>query len=257
MALRITRATNNEINRVVRNFNQKVRRLEKLENATNLPNTVSTRDLKNSNDRAELNRRLNELRRFSRRNATDVITLASGETISRWERTNIGIVARTAKAKVTREINRLQTTNPTVAGRKQATTFARMGDSKYLNLLAKRRALNNRPDAMNKEELRRYRKLAQQILNKRPTLTESTYATMLRDVGYVYGYPSDRIEEIIEKLNKLPIRSFLYVMDDRALQAVMYRYNARDISPEQNREAVHDMMDEIYDNIDTIIEQNT
>lgn len=104
-------STNKEIARVVRNFNQKISRLEKL-GRENLPEKVTIKELKskvyNSND---LKRELNKLKRFSKRGAEDVIT-SYKLPITNWEKRNIEIEVRTAKAKITRQLKNLGVERP-------------------------------------------------------------------------------------------------------------------------------------------------
>ena len=98
--------TNKEITRVVRNFNQKISRLEKM-GRENLPDKISIKELKNNiKSSSDLRKELNKLKRFSKRGAEDVIT-SYKVPITKWEKQNIGIEVRTAKAKITRELKRM------------------------------------------------------------------------------------------------------------------------------------------------------
>ena len=64
MAIRFDSKLNNEIKRTVRNFNQKVARLERLDLPA--PQKISTRDIKKDYvTRAELNKRLKQFQGFS------------------------------------------------------------------------------------------------------------------------------------------------------------------------------------------------
>ena len=73
MAIRYHKKLNQEINRTIKNFNQKIARLEKQEREL-LPSKITKQELKNTSfTRAELQRKLKELQRFSKRGAEDII----------------------------------------------------------------------------------------------------------------------------------------------------------------------------------------
>ena len=67
MAIRYDKKLNQEINRTIKNFNQKIARLEKQEREL-LPSKITKKELKESvYTRTELQRKLKELQRFSKR----------------------------------------------------------------------------------------------------------------------------------------------------------------------------------------------
>ena len=62
MAINYDKKLNNEINRVVKNFNQKITRLEK-QNRELLPSKTTTKEIKNAiTTKRELNQKLRELK---------------------------------------------------------------------------------------------------------------------------------------------------------------------------------------------------
>lgn len=77
--IRYDSAYNQEISRVVSNFNRKLRRLEK-EGRRLLPNKVSISQIKGEfSNRRELNKYLNDLRKFSKRGAETIKTVGGNE----------------------------------------------------------------------------------------------------------------------------------------------------------------------------------
>ena len=77
--IRYDSAYNQEIRRVVSNFNRKVRRLEK-EGRRLLPNKVAISQIKNEfSSKRELNKYLNDLRKFSKRGAESIKTVGGKE----------------------------------------------------------------------------------------------------------------------------------------------------------------------------------
>ena len=162
MAIRYDKKINQEINKTIKNFNQKIARLEKTERDLLLPSKITKKELKESvYTRTELKRKLAELQRFSKRGVEETITTKSGTDLSKYEYQNIKRESARIKRNVTREINRLQVKKPKIFGKEQATTFAQMGDQHYLNLLARRKALEKDIEKLDNAELKRYKQLLQ------------------------------------------------------------------------------------------------
>ena len=83
-----------ELRRVVKNFNSKLSRIIKKnpEIANYLPDRISYKDLKDSiTSRQELNRELNSLKRFSVRGAEKIVVSKQGLKTTAWERKEVGI----------------------------------------------------------------------------------------------------------------------------------------------------------------------
>ena len=162
MAIRYDKKLNQEINRTIKNFNQKIARLEKQEREL-LPSKISKKELKESvYTRQELQRRLKELQRFSKRGAEDVIETKGGVKLTKYELENLKKDKARIKQKISREKNRLEKTKPKVFGKEQSATFSQMGDSEYLNLIARYKTINKDIENLNIEEIKRYKK----IINK-------------------------------------------------------------------------------------------
>lgn len=93
--IRWTQTDTQELTRVVRNFNSKVRRLAKknpqLKNA--LPPEVKVKQLKELiNTRQDLKRELNALKRFSKRGAEEIVVIDNTDynlTMTKWQRTEM------------------------------------------------------------------------------------------------------------------------------------------------------------------------
>ena len=144
MAIRYDKKLNQEINKVIKNYNAKIRRIEKYDDSYNylLPNKITKSDLKTmAYTRRELRRKLNELKRFSQRGIEQSIQLKGGYVLSRYEYENLKREKARVQRNITKELKRLELTSPTVYGKRQAFSFAKMGDSRYLNFLAKKETL--------------------------------------------------------------------------------------------------------------------
>ena len=116
MAIRYDKKLNQEINRTIKNFNQKIARLEK-EQRELLPSKITKKNLKsNVYTRTELQRKLKELQRFSTRGAEEVITTSGGVRLTKYELNEIKRENARVKRNITREINRLKVEKPKIFG---------------------------------------------------------------------------------------------------------------------------------------------
>lgn len=116
--IRWTKDDKANLRKAVNNFNSKIKRLEAL-GKENLPDKVSYKELigigKLQEDgidnqiysRQELNNVIRSLKRFSQRGAEDIVTLPSGEKLTRWERREIAYKKARAIRRINREIAEL------------------------------------------------------------------------------------------------------------------------------------------------------
>ena len=103
MAIRYDRKLNQEINKVIRNFNQKVARLEKEEREL-LPSKITKKELKReTGTRTELKRRLKELQKFSKRGAEEIVTTKEGFRLTRYDINVLKTQRSRAKRQLTKE----------------------------------------------------------------------------------------------------------------------------------------------------------
>ena len=253
--IKVQARTNKEINRVIANFNQKISRLEKLDKEVTIPTRISKKDLMDVSSKAELNRKLNQLKRFSRRGAEAAYKLESGELITDWEKKETGIELRVAKARLTKKIKHLESSKPKIAGKLQVATFAQMGDTQYLNLKAQRERLQKGKIEDTKDILK-FRKIAQKILRMGySSVFRESYKQMLEDIAYQHGYDRDKVDLIMDKIDTLGDTGFLKLFnDDKAIKNVLYFYKTSGLELEDMRENVINLFDEIHGNIDSIIE---
>ena len=79
MAIRYDKKINQEINRTIKNFNQKIARLEKQQKDLILPDKITKKALKESvYTRTELKRKLKELQRYSERGIESTLKTTTG-----------------------------------------------------------------------------------------------------------------------------------------------------------------------------------
>lgn len=267
MAIRYDKKLNQEINRTIKNFNQKIARLEKQEREL-LPSKITKKDLKSSvYTRTELRRKLKELQRFSTRGAEDVITTRGGVRLTKYELSETKRENARVKRNITREINRLKVEKPKVFGKTQTSTFSEMGDTDYLNLVARRKALEKDISKLSKEEYERFKKLvdktgkSQQYMN---SVFKENYFEMLTDLAYYYGYDNKKLDEMKKKLMKLKPNDFLRLFkEDKSIRAILDYYpivtsnfdfnTGMYVNRMDYQEDVMNLYDALYDNLDDIL----
>lgn len=262
MAIRYDKKLNQEINRTIKNFNQKIARLEKQEREL-LPTKITKKDLKsNVYTRTELQRKLKELQRFSTRGAEDIITTSGGVRLTKYELNEIKRENARVKRNITREINRLKTDKPKIFGKKQTSTFSEMGDIDYLNLVARRKALEKDINKLSREEFERFTKLVkktgknQQYMN---SIFKENYFEMLTDLAYYFDYDTNKLNILRQKLMNLKPNDFLKLFkEDKSVRAILDYYpvvtkNFNAINPNDIKEDVVNLYDSLIDNIDDII----
>ena len=263
MAIRYDKKLNQEINRTIKNFNQKIARLEKQEREL-LPNKISKKDLKsNVYTRTELQRKLKELQRFSTRGAEDVITTSGGVRLTKYELNEIKRENARVKRNITREINRLRVEKPKIFGKKQTSTFSEMGDTDYLNLVARRKALEKDINKLSREEFERFTKLVEKTGKNQAYMNnvfKENYFEMLTDLAYYFDYDTDKLNLLRQKLMNLKPNDFLKLFkEDKSIRAILdycpiVTNSLNAISPDDIKEDVINLYDNLINNIDMIIQ---
>ena len=262
MAIRYDKKLNQEINRTIKNFNQKIARLEKQDREL-LPSKITKKDLKSGvYTRTELRRKLKELQRFSRRGAEDIIETSGGVRLTQYNYQNIKRENARIKRNITREINRLRVNKPKIFGKTQTSTFSEMGDHDYLNLVARRKALEKDINKLSRDELERFTKLIektgknQQYMN---SIFKQNYFDMLTDLGYYFDYDNDKLNILKQKLMNLKPNDFLKLFkEDKSIRAILDYYpvvtkSFNTINPDDIEEDVMNLYDALYYNLDDIL----
>lgn len=264
MAIRYDKNLQNEITRVVRNFNNKINRLEKLQNDLILPDKITKKSLTEGYyTRKDLQRKLNELKRFSTRGIEKTIETKAGLKLSEYELINLKKESARIKRNLTREINKMRTTKPKIFGKVQTATFSQMGDTMYLNLLARREALEKDTNKLTKEEYERYKKLILKTAKNKEYMNsvfKENYRKMLTDLGYYYNYDKEKMKVLEGKLDKLSPNEFLKLFqNDKSIKAIIDYYpiitdTLSSINPKDIQDDVKVLYDNLIDNIDDILE---
>ena len=266
MAIRYDKKLNQEINKIVRNYNQKIYRIKRYEDSYNyqIPSIINKTQLKSmAYTRKELRRKLNELKRYSERGIETSIQLPSGYIISKYEYENLKKERARVKRKLTNEIKRLESEKPTVYGKEQATTFAQMGDSFYLSNVGRRKAIDIDYKTLTKEEFELYKERVYKIgrnIEYESSLFRDNYKKMLFDLAYYTGYDEEKIKLLESKIDSLNNKKFYKLFNtEKGIKAITEYYllitgkKMKRIDPSAIRDDVWQNYDNLIENIDDII----
>ncbi|MBO7712828.1 MAG: hypothetical protein J6S85_04610 [Methanobrevibacter sp.] len=274
MAYKISKDSEAELRKAVSNFNSKIKRLESVDREIDIPEKANITAIKERvTNKWELNREIDKLERFTQRNAEELIKNKSGVVLSRWEFENIQREQKRLSARLLREIERYGKIKPSEFGEKQALSYAQMGDDKLFNLKSRYKAISNKNiKNINRDQLS---KLIGYInttnANYRSTKKEIFYDNFidgtLLNLGYIIGYDKDKINHIKDKLNELTPDQFIkafnselslrYIQDknvspDKSKPAEEQQLTEKQIS--QLTDDLTPVLDELYENIDTIVD---
>lgn len=212
MAIRYTQKLNKEIYRTVYEFNKKVKELEKMDGVI-VPSKISTKELKNTvYDRRELRRELKNLKLFLKPGAEQIVQTQAGVT------TNYDIAVfksnlRSAKARVNAKIQKLYNQELYLEGKTTGQTYATMGDTRWLNLQAKKEILKKIDiNKLDREQFKRYSKMVERLaLSDKNREWKESYLDLLLKTGYEYGVDKDITDNIKNKMMKLSPNEFMKV----------------------------------------------
>ena len=264
MAYKFSKYNERELQKAVNKFNAKIKRLESVDREIDIPVKESIKAIKDRvNSKWDLNREIDRLERFTKRNAEDLIKNKSGVVMSRWEYENIQREQKRLNARLLRDIERYSNITPTEFGKAQAVTYAQMGDEKLSNLKARQKAISSKSVMKaNREQL----KNLQTLLNK----TAANYRKdkdifynnfldgTLLNTAYFIGYDEQKIKYIKDKLNKLSPTQFTKAFEqEQALKDIQLRYDLTKedgINPEILENDITPLLDNLYENIDQIVD---
>lgn len=207
------------LGRAVSQFNRKINQLQAEENKLYLPDTINYQEAKeNITTRRELNRLINSLRRFQKEGAEDLYTTQSGETITKWERRELGIQSRIAQTRLTRELKALN--EPLESGYSRA----QMGSTRVKEIKAQ---------IKNLKEIENLSGFDFNRLKERITRMGSSDYTMKKAIVFRKNYLKemekyshfDNYELLMKKLNSIsnPIMFFEFVSKNEITGDLTYQ----------------------------------
>lgn len=268
MAIRYDKKIQNEIKRIVRNYNAKITRLEKSITYNNvIPERVRVSDITGNDlkkpmftNRKDLKRYLEDLGEFTKRGAEKPISQNSN--IPTYLYNQIRRKQRRVRPTLTRAINIYEKENVTIGGKKQVDKVATRENLEYKNLLAKmEKRINTDLSKLSGEELL-------QLNEKLTTLTRTgrnkefqrNFIDILMKDASTYGQDINRVKEIQKKLNRLNSTQFyhLSITEDtiRNILAYYKKIGETDFNDYKslNQNEINTNFEELYDNIDQILD---
>ena len=264
MAYKISKDSEKELKKVISKFNSKIKRLETVDREIGIPEKESITAIKDRvNSKWDLNREIDRLERFTKRNAEDLIKNKSGVVMTKWEFENIQREQKRLSARLLRDIERYGNIKPTEFGKEQSVTYAQMGDEKLSNLKARQKAISGKSvSKLNKAQL----KDLQTLLNKtaanyrkdKEIFYDNYLDGTLLNTAYFVGYDEKKIQYIKEKLGKLSPTQFTKAFEqEQALKDIQLRYDLTKedgITPQVLENDITSTLDTLYENIDQIVD---
>ena len=258
--IRYDKKLNAEINRVIKNYNQKIARLQKLENQTDIriPQKITKKELKeNYLTRRELKRKLDTLALFSERGAEKRTTKVKAN-ISEYELKIIKKKMKSEKLYLNFRIKKMEKTKISEAGVKTDFSRAQIGDTKYLNLKTRRESLNKDLKNMSTSEMKKFlEKLEgyeEQRSKKQNIYFREQYLNALFQLAYFYDYPESKVNTISQKLWALNDDEFFEAFEnDVYIKEILDLYLEQYETFEEKQQVVFTVYNMLYNNIDNVI----
>lgn len=204
---------NEELTKAVRNFNAKIKRIEKknpqIKNA--LPEKIQIKQLKELiNTRQDLKREINALKRFTKRGAEELEVIPNNDDnllITKWQRKEInrriGIINRRRQ----KRLDELEKIEMTSRGEKLGYSKSDIGMGKVTkNML---RPMQGLTKSMTRTDLKKKWKVVlnesqSDFFTKRDLRVKETYInTLLRN------YNEEDIKDVLDYIRKMDIKDFL------------------------------------------------
>ena len=232
---------NKTISRVVSNYNRKIARLSNA-GVDLLPSKVSIRTLKNQfTNRRDLNVYLRELQKFSKRGAENIVTI-DGNRFTQYDIDVFKSRLRRERSRLNREIAQAQA---------MTTQYPMQHDIYTANLKAKRAALSSNWANIITSKLKD--KLIDEPA-KHLAIYDNYFEILFQD-AYQLGFEDEKIEYIKERLLKLSPRKFIRALeDDPNIQYIFEYYHSLTRTSVGDNNA-YDAFQQIYENIDAIVDK--
>lgn len=239
--IRYTNKINKDINRIVRNYNQ---RIEYVKNKNKygiyyVPDKINVKELKNSvTNKRDLNRRLKDLQSYNIESAK----LKDGKSFSIYEYNLKKKYRDILRRDINKEMKYYETTPSRSFGRESGLKLAQTENRKYLNLVAKKYNLLNKSI----EDV----KLSTLIANT--NMRESKFLENFKDILKFNAdiYDLKGYDELLKKLENMSNDEFYeFYKRDKSLQQLLYYYNAVADLEVQEIEDITTDVQQIFDNI--------
>ena len=261
--IRYDKKLNKEIDDTLRRYNNKIKRLARQQSNYILPQQVSKEDLMEvAYTRQDLQRRLNNLKKFNERGAEETIYTKSGYALSKYELNYLKREKARVKRSILKDIKYYEEKKPKLYGKEMSTTFARMGDTNYLNLLTRYKEINVDVTNLTLDELFDYRKMLYNVGKDRNYLAENfklNYIDMITDLAYYANYDKTKLNKLKAKLATVDASKFydLYINEKSIKEATNYYYTKFKALKDVEAQKITELYDDILDNINDILKDYT
>lgn len=259
MAIRYDKKLSDKMNRLVKNYNAKIKRLAG--KGYELPSKIAIKTLKSTTrNRADLNRKLRNLQEFTKRGGEKNI-MVKGRSIPQYRYKQIqryrGLISRRLTAR--EDFNK--TTRPTYEGKEERYTLYEQFNEETRNIEAQRKMLLD-VDYLDYSgtELSDYlEKLESNARTVNLSEWQKNYADMLLESGYVYNIPHQKLHDLREKVLDLsPAQFDKLFKTESTIKQILYYYNqinelGVDVAFENMESDVVSIYDSLFENIDDIL----
>lgn len=216
-----------ELNRVVKNFNNKVRYWEKKGQDT-LPETQSVRDIRETiQTRQDYNRVLNSLKRFSKRGAEEVVANKHGVETTNWHLKEYSIARSTRNRMTNQRKKELDNLEIDIAGFDKPLTRAELGRTDANEM----RPLSDRfKTARNKKEFEQaFNTALNQARGNYLFIRDSQFKENWLNSAKVYLQGSDGYNELIQFVESMDSTEFYKLTLSRLDTSIEFIYGTQNI----------------------------
>ena len=240
--IRYDKKTLNQVNRIVRNYNQRVDYLSRHNEygLLYIPEKVTVKDLKNSvNTKIDLNRRLKDLQAYTKKSAQEIVSKGD-KSLSLYEYTIKKKYRDIARRQINQGLKFYEKNVGQSSGKKESISLARSGDRDYLNLIARKRKLLEK-DIFDVS----ITKLQANTKSKDLQQWQENFIEMLQNTAKTYGYD---VTKIVDNLITLEPKDFDNLTKvERTLKAIIDYYKSlKDIDNDVTYKAIGDDLESSF-----------
>ena len=165
MAYTMNKSSENDLKKAIKNFNAKIKRLETSDKEIGIPEKENITAIKSRiTNKWDLNREIEKLQRFTKRNSEELIKNDKGVVLTRWEFENLRREQKRLNNRLIRDIKRYGEIVPKEFGVSSDVSYAKMGDEKLSNLKARQKAISSKSIMkLNKEQIKSLQTLFMQV----------------------------------------------------------------------------------------------
>ena len=260
--IRYDNKLNNEIRRIVNNYNAKIRRLQNgAESDDYIAPKLGKSDLDeikaSSRTRKDLRRRLSEYQEYSKQGGEQIVDFRGAE-MPRYQANIIKKYQANLKRNITRERNYLESVGYTTAGVEDVYSISQQFDENV-------RRLNSLEDILKRDiagigDIGGYiRTLRGNLRSVNNSQWQKNFASMILDSSYLAGISHSRVHAVYEKLMQLSPKKFAELSKrERLIKNIIFYYKGInelgiDVSSENFNDEIITNFNELESNLDVIL----